>query len=70
MARQKTDQHAPAKARRPKQPEAPPEAFFAACGALVDVFWWARRKNSERARPSRANAAGARKSRARRPRPR
>ncbi len=25
----------------------PPEIYFAACGALCDVFWWARRKPAQ-----------------------
>jgi len=32
----------PAKAAARKSP---PKIYFAACGALCDVFWWARRKD-------------------------
>jgi hypothetical protein len=30
---------------QPAARKSPPKIFFAACGALCDVFWWARRKD-------------------------
>ncbi|MGA6970729.1 MAG: hypothetical protein WBY93_03800 [Candidatus Binatus sp.] len=27
----------------PSTPAEPPRIYFAACGAMCDIFWWARR---------------------------
>jgi hypothetical protein len=29
----------------------PPKVYFAACGVLCDIFWWARREPASEAQP-------------------
>ena len=47
MNRVKSEREKPDTRAAETETGGPPEVYFAACGALCDVFWWARRKPAQ-----------------------